>query len=396
MTRRGRQAEEYLYHHVRQALRGAARSFPADAELPPLRDVGLEHDNFADLLRLAIRFESADTNRRFFTYVIRDDLLQDLPTRTSALVSAIRTQAEGIWSGLVEDRIVERECGELRRQLDQAIRSALSPSLIYDLQATLAEREQHVRRNLLPQRLRRGYRETITAPEYVAPMYWAGYMVLNNAVLQGVIGEDGVRPPVDYAAAEKKGLDLFLANLTPQQKASYEANKFIEVRGGKTGRRYRIHHGRQQNIHELDENGTVVTGWCFLPQGGLVAGDVMLAQKTALELYEDKVLKIANRFTVYRGGGARGFTELVTETLRNYSDALVAEVARDNPLLRRLQRGPERPGEEVVFPLYPQDAVVQEAVASETIRAGDLVRLDLDVEPVEVPPPRPGRIVDVR
>jgi hypothetical protein len=33
-----------------------------------------------------------------------------------------------------------------------------------------------------------------------------------------------------------------------------------------------------------------------MPQGRLVAGDVMLAQKVALELFENEALRIANRF----------------------------------------------------------------------------------------------------
>ncbi len=51
------------------------------------------------------------------------------------------------------------------------------------------------------------------------------------------------------------------------------------------------------NIEELDAKGRRAAGWCFLPQGGLVAGDCMLAQKTALELFESEALKIANRFS---------------------------------------------------------------------------------------------------
>jgi hypothetical protein len=37
------------------------------------------------------------------------------------------------------------------------------------------------------------------------------------------------------------------------------------------------------NIHELDGAGRPRVGWCFAPKGYLVAGDVMLAQKIALE-----------------------------------------------------------------------------------------------------------------
>jgi len=37
-------------------------------------------------------------------------------------------------------------------------------------------------------------------------------------------------------------------------------------------------------------------GWCFVPSGFLVPGDVMLAQKIALETDERGALGLANRF----------------------------------------------------------------------------------------------------
>jgi hypothetical protein len=40
-----------------------------------------------------------------------------------------------------------------------------------------------------------------------------------------------------------------------------------------------------------------VTGWCFVPRGPLVAGDVMLAQKIALETDESGALAVAKNFT---------------------------------------------------------------------------------------------------
>ncbi|RZM94007.1 hypothetical protein CWO91_39725 [Bradyrhizobium genosp. SA-3] len=36
--------------------------------------------------------------------------------------------------------------------------------------------------------------------------------------------------------------------------------------------------------------------WCFIPLGGLVAGDVMLAQKIALETDEERALSVGNSF----------------------------------------------------------------------------------------------------
>ncbi len=50
------------------------------------------------------------------------------------------------------------------------------------------------------------------------------------------------------------------------------------------------------NVHQLDEKDRLVCVLCFAPAGGLVVGDVMLAQKLALELFESDTLKAANRF----------------------------------------------------------------------------------------------------
>jgi hypothetical protein len=57
-------------------------------------------------------------------------------------------------------------------------------------------------------------------------------------------------------------------------------------------------YGTAMNIREVDGDGRVRVGWCFVPKGYLVAGDVMLAQKIALETDERGALAAANRFFV--------------------------------------------------------------------------------------------------
>lgn len=96
--------------------------------------------------------------------------------------------------------------------------------------------------------------------------------------------------------AQERGLKLLRENLALGQRQQYERYGYFDVVGGSTGKRYRIRHGRQMNIDQLDKNGRRVCGWCFFPQGSLVAGDIMLAQKLALELYEVETLRIANRY----------------------------------------------------------------------------------------------------
>src|SRR5580658_2674636 len=48
------------------------------------------------------------------------------------------------------------------------------------------------------------------------------------------------------------------------------------------------------NIQQLDQSGRCIMRWCFMPKGELVRGDVLLAQKIALETMEGKALAVAN------------------------------------------------------------------------------------------------------
>ncbi len=48
------------------------------------------------------------------------------------------------------------------------------------------------------------------------------------------------------------------------------------------------------NVEELDRNGRRVCLLCFVPKGELALGDIMLAQKLALELFEPQALAVAN------------------------------------------------------------------------------------------------------
>jgi hypothetical protein len=72
---------------------------------------------------------------------------------------------------------------------------------------------------------------------------------------------------------------------------------YFEVVGGDTGNRYRIYAGAATNVCEIDENGRPKIGLCFLPVGDLPIGDVMLAQKIALETSEGSALAVARKFT---------------------------------------------------------------------------------------------------
>jgi hypothetical protein len=49
----------------------------------------------------------------------------------------------------------------------------------------------------------------------------------------------------------------------------------------------------------VDKDGRPSRTLCFIPEGHLAVGDVMLAQKFALELFEAEALMVANRTPVW-------------------------------------------------------------------------------------------------
>jgi hypothetical protein len=88
---------------------------------------------------------------------------------------------------------------------------------------------------------------------------------------------------------------LLTINLSAAQREQYKAHRYFEVIGGDTGRLYRIWYDYQINVEQVDEVGRGSHWLCFAPEGRLPIGDVMLAQKIALEVFESEALKIANR-----------------------------------------------------------------------------------------------------
>ncbi len=92
-----------------------------------------------------------------------------------------------------------------------------------------------------------------------------------------------------------RGMQLLTRNLSLAQRKQYAMHGYFDVIGGDTGKRYRIRHGCLMNVQQLDQNGRRVQLLCFTPRGRLPVGDIMLAQKIALELFETDVLRVANR-----------------------------------------------------------------------------------------------------
>jgi len=116
---------------------------------------------------------------------------------------------------------------------------------------------------------------------------------------------------------EARGRRLLRYWLSPEQQAQFDDKDYFEVVGCDSRRRYRIYNrmtnGLMPNVYEIDDAGRPNVAWCFLPVGRLAAGDIMLAQKIALETDEHNALAIANKFTprpdlirtTWRSGHAR-------------------------------------------------------------------------------------------
>jgi hypothetical protein len=100
--------------------------------------------------------------------------------------------------------------------------------------------------------------------------------------------------------SEARGLKLLREWLSPEQLAQFNADGHFDVVGCHTGRKYRIHYGSTTNIDELDDRGRPQVRYCFVTDLPLVSGDVMLAEKIALETDEIATLAVANRFTPRR------------------------------------------------------------------------------------------------
>jgi hypothetical protein len=101
-------------------------------------------------------------------------------------------------------------------------------------------------------------------------------------------------PGVPDASAHEQSLQLLVRNLSPAQREQFARHRYFEVVGSESGARYRIRYGRALNVERLDANGSRVLALCFVPHGNLSVGDIMLAQKVALELFESKALRVAN------------------------------------------------------------------------------------------------------
>src|ERR1700730_6581908 len=112
-----------------------------------------------------------------------------------------------------------------------------------------------------------------------------------------------LRPPVYgpfSSEASNKALALLKRWLSPEQCKELEKRGSFDVVGCHTGRCYRIHPGKLNNVRILQDN-VEVAALCFAPTdaGFLPEADIMLAQKIALETNEKAALKVAHQSPRY-------------------------------------------------------------------------------------------------
>jgi len=100
--------------------------------------------------------------------------------------------------------------------------------------------------------------------------------------------------------AQQRALDLLRKWLSPAQLKEFDESRCFHVIGCDSGQRYLVTLGVVQNVFTVNERDEKLIGHCFGPSGHLAAGDVMLAQKIALETMETEALRVANTFMVTR------------------------------------------------------------------------------------------------
>jgi hypothetical protein len=110
-----------------------------------------------------------------------------------------------------------------------------------------------------------------------------------NQIFQRLRAQD-VERHERSAKAEQAAKDLLLLCLSPEQRARYELDGNFEVKGNRSGNVYSINcHSYAGNIRRSD--GRI---FCAHPPADVPMSDMILAQKLAIECYEEHFLEKAN------------------------------------------------------------------------------------------------------
>ena len=332
MDPRGLTSEQanYLMGESSRAFRVLSRE-ALPGPMPRFVDATLERRMESGELRARLRCVTGDGSALYSELLLSDRLHWNAGRNT---LNEIESICGSSWSRACDDHEIERQTAGLRAAVLEAQRIGAPCTLVSHLQNQLAETEQTLRIHmdahpmltvsdgLSALSMRAGAINMVDNPRRLmaqamamhAGMVSAGPPMTATEVrlrqglayreLSGRLGEfdrDSLAHLLgefggygDDPKAVARGAQLLKDNLTPDQLAMYERERHFEVVGSDTGVRYRILKGRQMNVLELDAAGQQYRKWCFLPEGGLVEGDCMLAQKIALENYENKAIGIAN------------------------------------------------------------------------------------------------------
>lgn len=95
-------------------------------------------------------------------------------------------------------------------------------------------------------------------------------------------------------SSHTRSLALLREHLSREQCDQFNRHSYFDIVGSESGNRYRIHYARTANIDEYGQDNRHVRSWCFHPVDNLPIGDVLLAQKIALEVFEREALSVAN------------------------------------------------------------------------------------------------------
>ena len=93
---------------------------------------------------------------------------------------------------------------------------------------------------------------------------------------------------------EASARTLLCESLSTVERDQLRTLGYFEVIGGTTGKTYRIRSSNGMNVDEMSKSGTRTRVLCFTPRGRVGLGDIILAQKLALELFEPEALAVAN------------------------------------------------------------------------------------------------------
>lgn len=130
-------------------------------------------------------------------------------------------------------------------------------------------------------------------------------------------------------AAQAKAMAFLKEHLTPEQINDLDGHGWFFVKGGSTGRRYRIRNNSQMNVDELREvqasDGSMreapVRVHCVVAaEKGIPLGDQLLMQKLMLETDEHKFLKTANSQDAL-GNGLTGMDTYI-DAMQRFQEAI--------------------------------------------------------------------------